>query len=163
MSETPPETPAGEPQGEDDLARVREALDKERAFRKEAEKAAKANADAAKRLRELEESQKTESQKIAERLAQAEQRAVQAERAAMVARIAGEKGVPAAALVGDDEESITRSAETLIAWRDAAKATPPASPPTRRPVRSGVTDGADNLTGKDRAAAALRALRASAG
>lgn len=162
MSENPPETPAGDPPADDDVARLREALDKERNLRKEAEKAAKANTDAAKRLQQFEDSQKSESQKLSERLAQAEKRAVLAERAALVARVAGERGVPAGALVGDDEESIRKSADDLIAWRDAAKSTTPPVP-SRRPIRSGVSDGTDSLTGKDRAAAALRALRASAG
>lgn len=165
MSETTNENPPGGGGQEqtDDLARVREALDKERRLRKEAEGRAKSNDDAARRLAELEESQKTESQKLAERLAQAEGRAAKAERAALVARIASDKGVPAKALVGDDEDALIAHADELIAWRDAAKTTTSPPPQQRRPPRSGVTTGEDNLTGKDRAAAALRALRATAG
>jgi hypothetical protein len=48
---------------------------------------AKANADAAKRLAEIEDSQKSETEKLTERLAQAEERATSATRLAVAARV----------------------------------------------------------------------------
>lgn len=148
--------PQGEPAGQeptDDIAKLREALEKERVIRKEAEKAAKTNADAAKRLAEVEESQKTESQKLAERADAAERRAADLERAVLRTRVAAEKGVPEGSLVGDDEDALRKHADELIAWRDASATK--TTPPVRRPVRSGTASG-DDQSGKERAAAALR-------
>lgn len=123
MSETPTttETPAGavsEPKV-DDVAKVREALEKERNLRKEAEKAAKANTDAAKRLAELEESQKTELQKAVERAEMAERALTERQAADEARRIADEvakdKGILPGILRGSTREEIEAHAEQILA------------------------------------------------
>lgn len=89
---------------------------------------AKANADAAKRLAEIEEAQKTETQKLADRLAAAEKKAQDAELKALRSDIAQAKGVPAALLTGSTEDELNASADALIAFRGGAPK-PPAAPP----------------------------------
>ena len=105
---------------------------------------AKANADAAKRLAEIEEAQKTETQKLADRLAAAEKKAQDAELKALRSDIAQAKGVPAALLTGSTEDELNASADALIAFRGGAPK-PPTAPPAEgvqgnvgKPV--GVTD-----------------------
>jgi hypothetical protein len=91
---------------------------------RENEKQAKANADAAKRLAEIEEAQKTEAQKAADRLAAAEKEAANARSEAMRLRIASKFGIgdedADLFLTGADEATLTRQAERL-AGRDAEK------------------------------------------
>ena len=89
---------------------------------------AKANADAAKRLAEIEEAQKTETQKLADRLAAAEKKAQDAELKALRSDIAQAKGVPAALLTGSTEDELNASADALIAFRGGAPK-PPTAPP----------------------------------
>lgn len=79
--------------------------------------AAKANEDAAKRLADIEESQKTEAQKTQERLDAAEKRASELEMKATRAEVAAEKGVPIALLSGVTKEEIEASADALLAFR----------------------------------------------
>lgn len=78
---------------------------------------AKENAEAAKRLADLEESNKTEQQKQAERLEAAEKRLAEYERrekvAGWVSEVSKETGVPAEALRGDSYEEIQSHAESL--------------------------------------------------
>lgn len=82
--------------------------------------AAKANEDAAKRLAEIEESQKTEAEKAAERLAAAERRAVELEQKANRAEVAAAKGVPAELLTGSTVEELEASADALIKFKEAS-------------------------------------------
>ncbi|MFC9769465.1 hypothetical protein [Rhodococcus jostii] len=91
---------------------------------------AKANADAAKRLAEIEEANKSEADKAAERLAAAEQRARELEAKAVRAEIAGDVGIPAEILSGPADqstESLQGFAEKVIAWRDQSAPPPPAT------------------------------------
>lgn len=78
---------------------------------------AKENAEAAKRLAEIEESNKSEAQKHAERLEAAEKRLAEYERREQVSAWADEvskdTGVPAAALRGSSLEEMQAHAETL--------------------------------------------------
>ena len=75
---------------------------------------AKANADAAKRLAEIEEAQKTEAQKLADRLAAAEKKALEAERRAF----AKDKGVPVSLVTGTTPEEWEAAAAEALAWKD---------------------------------------------
>lgn len=75
---------------------------------------AKANAEAAKRLAALEESQKTETERLTERLTAAEQRALDAARY----EVALEKGLTrsqAKRLVGSTAEELAADADELLA------------------------------------------------
>ena len=79
--------------------------------------AAKANEDAAKRLAEIEEAQKTEAQKAQDALSKAQQE-LAAERTARVrAEVAAAKGVPASLLTGSTQEELEASAADLIEFK----------------------------------------------
>lgn len=89
-------------------------------LRKEAAKyrtEAKANADAAKRLSEIEDAQKSEQQKAAEAAAATERRAAEAEAKALRLEVAFEKGLtPAQAkrLVGGSREELEADADDIL-------------------------------------------------
>lgn len=80
---------------------------------------AKANADAAKRLAEIEESQKTEAQKAADRLAAAEREREEARAEALRWKVAAKHGIDdedaALFLTASDEETLTKQATRLAA------------------------------------------------
>ena len=78
---------------------------------------AKANAEAAKRLAEIEESNKTEAQKQAEQLAKLQQENERLQAQMLKAQVAAEKGVPADLLAGSTEEELLASADRLLAFR----------------------------------------------
>lgn len=91
----------------------------------EAQKTAKANADAAKRLAELEDNAKTQAERDAEARTAAEQRAVKAEADLLRMRVAAAKGIPADLadlLTGADEAEMGAVADRLLAMKGA---TPP--------------------------------------
>jgi hypothetical protein len=95
---------------------------------------AKANADAAKRLQEIEDANKSEAEKVAERLATAERRATAAERKALLLQVASEKGLTpkqAARLQGETAEELAADADDLLAEFK------PADSSGRRPKESG--------------------------
>lgn len=84
---------------------------------REQEKRAKDNAEAAKRLAELEESQKTESQRLTERADAEYKRAQDAEAKLLRYEVAAETGVPATALkflTGSSREEIEASAKDVL-------------------------------------------------
>lgn len=120
MSEQAPEVPAEQPQeGEQEPT----TFDAEyvATLRKEAAKyrtEAKANADAAKRLAALEESQKSEQQKLLERAEAAERERDTVRSEALRLRIAADKGLTpkqAARLRGSSEEELLADADELLA------------------------------------------------
>jgi len=76
---------------------------------------------------ELEEANRTESEKIADRLAAAEKRAAELEGAALKASVAEAKGVPSALLSGSTQEELEAAADALIAFRGEQKHTPSSS------------------------------------
>ncbi|MFD9949692.1 hypothetical protein ACFWYW_55600 [Nonomuraea sp. NPDC059023] len=111
-----------------------------KALARKHETAAKANADAAKRLAEYEDAQKTEQQRMQDRAQSAEKQlaALTAQNARLMA--ATVHGIPAELidLLGDGtEEQINERAE-LLAAKLAAVVPPvaPAAPPQTRPVES---------------------------
>jgi hypothetical protein len=92
-------------------------LAKWKALSQQNEARAKANAEAAKKLAAIEESQKTEQQKLADRLAAAEKRAADAELAALRADVASAKGIPpalAGRLLGSTREELDADADNLL-------------------------------------------------
>lgn len=123
-------------------------------LRKEAAKyrtEAKANADAAKKLAEIEESTKTEQQKLEERLAEAQQAADQARAEALRFKIASKFGVSdedaELFLTGTDEDTLTKQAERLAARNeDAGKPRSPKPDPNQgRNSTSGAASTADQF------------------
>lgn len=77
------------------------------------------------RIKEFEDRDKTESERAAERLAQAEKAAGDARRDAARYKVAAVKGVDPELLSGDDEESLTAHADRLLAWRGEPPSTTP--------------------------------------
>lgn len=119
----PPGTGAGDLAAElakwKDLARQNEAR-------------AKANAAAAQKLADIEESGKTEQQKLADRLAQAEQRAAAAESQLLRAEVASAAGVPAALaarLQGTTRAELEADAAALLTLLPGAPPGAPKVPP----------------------------------
>lgn len=104
---------------------------------------AKENADAAKRLAEIEEASKTEAQKQAEALAAAEAKVKEYETreqiAAWKAEVAEASGVPAVALAGSTKEEIEAHAATLKPL--IGQATPTTDPPPAVVPTVGKTPG----------------------
>lgn len=96
---------------------------------------AKENSGAATRLAELENAQKTETQKLAERAEAAERKAADAELRSLRAEIAAEKGLTpgqAKRLQGATRDELAADADELL--KDFGPAKPAADP--RRPVES---------------------------
>lgn len=123
----PPQPEHGEP-----TLTLEEALaerDKWKHFARQNEDRAKANAEKAKRLDEIEEQSKSELQKALEAQQAAEKRAQDAETAALRSRIAAKHSIPEALLSGGDEESLEASAAALLAWRGEPAATVKSSTP----------------------------------
>lgn len=93
---------------------------------------AKANAEAAKRLAELEESQKTEAEKQAERIAELEKQiegaTVQAVRARMAAKYQIDPEDADLFLTGTNEETVEAQAKRLSERVSASKKNPPRVP-----------------------------------
>lgn len=91
--------------------------DKWKALARKHEGNAKANADAAKRLKDLEDSDKSEVEKLRESATAAERRASEAEAKALRAEVAHEKGLsPAQAkrLIGSTREELESDADELL-------------------------------------------------
>lgn len=78
----------------------------------------------ATRFDELEESQKSELERLQDRLAQAEKVAADAEAARLRASIAAKHGVPEALLSGADEAALEQSAQDLLAFKGTTPAAP---------------------------------------
>lgn len=115
--QTPPE--GGEAKTFDE-AYVKKLRDEAAKYRTEA----KANADAAKRLAEIEEANQTEAEKQAKRLADLETEAKQAKAEALRFKIAAKFSVTDEDadlfLTGSDEETLTKQAERLAARNEEA-------------------------------------------
>lgn len=98
-----------------------------KAHAKEWEKRAKENADAARKLAEIEEKNKSDQQKAAEKLAKAEAKEAEANRILLRAEVAAAKGLTptlAARLQGDNRKEIEADADALLADMKAAGTKP---------------------------------------
>lgn len=83
----------------------------------------------AEKFDEVEESKKSDLDKLTGKLTKAEERAAKAERALLVSEVAREKGVPVALLTGSTKEELEAAADALIAFRgDKTEEEPPAGP-----------------------------------
>jgi membrane protein involved in colicin uptake len=118
---TDPAGAADDPNAQTDPAdpKPTETVEFWKAQARENEKRAKANADAAKRLEQIEEANQTEAEKAAKRLAQAEKDAAEARAEALRFRIATKHGISDedadTFLTGTDQETLMRQAERLVA------------------------------------------------
>lgn len=107
--------------------------------------AAKANEGAAKRLAEIEESQKTEAQKAQDALAKAQKELADERTARIRAEVAATKGVPAELLSGGTQEELEASADALLSFKGTApEPSPfPKADPSQGPKGAGKTSNAD--------------------
>lgn len=114
----------------------KQALERMKAERDEARKTAKANADAAKRLKEIEDRDLSELQKAQRDREEALTRVKEIEQEAIRNRVALAKQLDSKAasfLKGLTEEELTASAEELIAWRSNLPPTAPRPDPGQGP------------------------------
>jgi len=117
----------------DDAASLRADRDKWKALARKHESAARQNAAAAKRLRELEDADKSEGERAAEAAREAQQRADKAERELLRLRVAHDKGLtPAQArrLQGDSEDELIADADELLRDFSASKGSPAGRKPS---------------------------------
>lgn len=114
---------AGEPGADTAPKTLEEALaevSKWKAMSRKHEGTSRANADKARQFDELQEANKTELQKAADRAAAAEAKAADVEARALRAEVAADKGIPAALLSGSTKEELEASADALLAFRGPA-------------------------------------------
>lgn len=134
MPDQDPNTDTIDPSATTDKDVAAEA-EKWKALARKHEASAKANADAAKRLAELEDQGKSDTEKLSGRIAEAEKRAADAEARAMRLEVAATKGLTptqAKRLVGASREDLEADADEILeAFPTATGATPP---PSDRPV-----------------------------
>lgn len=105
------------------------------------------------RLDEIEQASKSELEKAQERISELEGTVSQAQRAALVTRVASEEGVIPEVLHGDTEEEMRAAAARIKEWAaDTRKA-----PPAPKGLASG--SSGSNDSGGSRAAAAIRQMR----
>ena len=128
MSEQPTaEATATEPQASEqtDQPKPTETVEFWKQKAREQEKRAKENADAAKRLADIEQSQKSEAEKAADRIKQLEDEASAARRDALRFKVASKHGISGEDadlfLTASDEETLTRQAERLAGRADERK------------------------------------------
>jgi membrane protein involved in colicin uptake len=109
-------TPAGTAWEEifkdEDPAAVRKALDHAREW----EKRAKANADAATKLAEIDEANKSETEKATERITALEAELAETKAAALRAQAAAEADIPLALITASTEDEIKAQVKTLKDW-----------------------------------------------
>jgi hypothetical protein len=114
------------------------------------ERQAKSNVEAAQKLAALEESQKTEQQKLADRAAAAEQRAAAAELRVLRAEVASAKGIPAPLaqrLQGSTREELDADADALLQTIPTQQPKPKTTPPAGAVAGAGRAD--QGGTGRD--------------
>ena len=116
----PPDPPDGDDGGQDGAGGEpdwKAEAAKWKSMSRKHEGQAKANADAAKRLQELEDANKSETQKLADKATEAEKRAAAAEAKATKYEVAAELGIQAKHLRylhGATREEIEESAKALL-------------------------------------------------
>lgn len=107
---------------------------------------------------QLQQANKSELEKLQERLSLAETQLNTERLTARRAAFAADKGVPAKAITGDSEEEWQASVDELIAWKGAPKE---GKPRNSSGLKSGATNSDSRLDPKERAAAALRQMRST--
>ena len=107
---------------------------------------------------EFQEASKTELQKVSERALQLEVELASEREHAGKATVAAAKGVPVSALSGSTPEEWEEAADALLEWRAAQQVQEKPAKPVRG-LKSGATSADQTLDPKERAAAAIRAMR----
>lgn len=123
-TETPAEPSAEAPKAEQDSAPKdwESEAAKWKAMARKSESQAKTNAEKAKAYDEAQEAAKTEQQRLADKLADAERRLGEAQLKADRAEVAQRKGVPVELVSGATVEEMEASADALTEWRGAPAA-----------------------------------------
>lgn len=132
MSDTPTDTPDTAPEAAQEPTTFdADYVSKLRAEAAKYRKEAKANADAAARLAQIEESQKTEAQRAAEALAAAQREAEQARAEALRLKVGVAHGLPpelVSRLQGSTEEELAADAANLLPLIKPATPSPATAP-----------------------------------
>ncbi len=146
-AETAPQTaaastdPAPTPKPDDLGDPGKKALAAERSARRAAEKAA---ADALAKVKEFEDRDKTELEKLTDQISKAKAEADQARAEALRLKVAAESGLPADLhefLVGNDEEELRAKAQKLMAATAAATDPRRPAPDPTQGAKPGTGDG----------------------
>lgn len=119
----------------------KKALDAERSARRAAEKAA---AEALAKVKQFEDRDKTELEKLTDQISKAKAEADQARAEALRLRVAAESGLPADLhefLVGNDEEDLRSKAQKLMAATAAATDPRRPAPDPTQGAKPGSGDG----------------------
>lgn len=126
----PPADPPADPPTDPPAIDPTDEVAKWKAMARKHEAAAKANADAATKLAEIEAANKTQAEKDAEAKTAAEQRAVAAETALARLKVAASKGLPselADRLQGANEQEMAEDADRLLEVMKPTTPPPPGS------------------------------------
>lgn len=122
ITDAPAEQSGSEPTQQAEQPKPTETVDFWKQKAREQEKRAKDNADAAKRLADIEESQKSEAQKVADRMKTLEEQLAGAQRDALRFKVASKFQIgdedADLFLTGSDEETLTKQAERLVSRTD---------------------------------------------
>lgn len=119
-----------------------------KALSKKNEQRAKENAEARKRLDEIEEASKTETERFRERAEAAEKEAKQARADAMRAKKAATSGVDEDLIHGDTEEEMDAAIEKAKKWAESL-AKPPIAPPANIVTSDGKAPKGDQIRSRD--------------
>lgn len=159
---TPETDPADESLGDPG----KKALEAEREARKALEKqlrdASKAREALEGKVREFEDRDKSETEKLTGRIKELEQlyeesqRSLSAKDVDILRRdVARDKGVPVSAVTGTTKEEMEAAADALLEWRGSQPKKPAG-------FQSGASAPGNGASEKDKAAAAIRAMRRGA-
>jgi hypothetical protein len=170
--EAKPDAPGATPEGLGDAGKA--AIQKERDARADLERrlaeSEQLKKDLAAQVKAFEDRDKTEQQKLADRVEELQQAIAakdkeidRAQRASLRASVAADKGVPVTSVSGTTREEMEASADEVLAWLEAKTASKRSTPKPPAPsggLKSGASSTGDQSTDpKERAAAALRAMR----
>jgi len=112
----------------------------------------------ASKFDEFQEASKSELQKVSERAQQLESELASERERAAKADVAAAKGVPVSALSGSTPDEWEAAADALLEWRAAQQVQEKPAKPVRG-LKSGASSPDQTLDPKERAAAAIRAMR----
>lgn len=139
----PTNEPAAEPQQSEPAAQPetdwKAEADKWKSFARQNEDRAKANAEAAKKLKSIEDRDLSEMEKLKRDNEELSKRAAEAERARLRSDVALAKGIPADvvnALTGNTADELSAAADALLAWKGVAAEPVSKSPAGPKPDKS---------------------------
>lgn len=117
---------------EETIESLRADRDQWKKFSRKHEDSAKANAEAATRLKEIEDAAKTAEQKALEELSTYKAQAESATSQLLKYEVANTKGIPASLLVGSTKEELEAYADALIAFKGETAPVAPVAPNLRQ-------------------------------